>query len=1520
MNLKEFSLKMDNILNEKDTKLNQESNNEIKIEEIKNNEKKIENKEIEKINNEIINDSNNNNLINQINEEVKKNDENLENKKEETNLNEKKEEKKKTFEEIKNSFYKTLENIQNEEVNEELETILAEYTKNINEEENKKKEKEIKKTEIPIIKNPLDFVEYFELPEGIKSINIKNSYKLQNRILNSKINLKLLVKEPQTNLSNLIHKELGDNEITTLFAKKNNIGIGDIYGKVTFYTSNIDKNENEIYEKKIFESPFLKSKIKFTQVTCMDLKLECDFLFVGYMNGSISMFEFSTGNMKFLSDKIHFCDNEKQNPIIDIKIYSYDNQKQTYEIISSDSLGELKISVIQKSLFSYRLIISQNLLKRGNCPIFFIKTIDFQNENYLNFKNLGKYAIFGDLKIIRIFRMEPKTELVCYMVRPQYLLDAMIPDSSIGIGKPIEKYNPYGNNIESDNILLMAINWGTVIYIYELIIKNNVICYGNLLGHYVNNFIIQRLGFLSNSIIYLYDKGNNLKILNTRKFIFGELKISKDFQEPEINNNNLVELENVILNIKGQNYLKSEKGHSRETFLYSIIENENKLHLLGNNNIINVSLSKWYSCLNDLEKNNNWEDLLSISLQIYNGNFTALSEIPEDKNERKEIIGRNLKQLITQFVILKIKELNINNNDLLNNNNYDEDKINECINIAIEFCIEIESFDFLFLELFNIFKGKNLDELFLENLESYILTDKIINFNIKEELILKIIDLYYERKGLNLLSQLLLHININNLDTEKIKDKLEELNLISPLIYLYMNGKEKNYFIPIKKLYDLYTKSKPLENFTSYYLLKDISINEIFSSKQYIGHKLLWYIKLCISGRKFPNLEIKIEEEKFNELIPEIIFWMINEDILKELCKFDPKDFFLILKNIFLIPKFYHILENHSQENNDLSQIDIALLSSKVSTIKDIKPESIIEYIITIINNFNNEEILLYLYEFIIKISKTVELSKENIIKFSSFLLKNYSKLIKDINYIEINQLCINFTDLFEKYELNENEYETILNNCQDNIFDEVKLFILTKLKNDSEILNLYINEKCNIENKEERLFKWLNLILTEFSNKKDNDKLKQIKDLIFKNIDSIVQISYIKFNTLVNNWFPKEKNEILNKITDSKLKLLYIELLIKDIKKLLNNEIQEEDQLFIEKTLRTHIELLCKLKEYDKILPSLQNLGIYPYDEIIDTLEKNNAGDSLIYCYLKTGDPKRALNYCVNKLNKYFDIIKNTLESNDFNESLYENNFTNFDFHIQKIYYICKNNEQGIDELWKQFLMELYSLNAKLNKITNKTKQFNNFNQYLSNTITDLIDTMCNYVSIIEIIEIVSANYKDAEFKEFKAILLKILDSNGNQETILLNAKKLLMNNILYRQELFMKLNTHGNNISLNKCDLCHKDFDKKVKSKEKIIFFKCGHLLHDKCVIKDCSDEGEIIICSICRKNEIESSINNEGIYNIKIDNSNLKNKNENENNENDDIDENENYNYFEIRLFSQMKNMDKRHQEKIKIYLEQ
>ena len=193
---------------------------------------------------------------------------------------------------------------------------------------------------------------------------------------------------------------------------------------------------------------------------------------------------------------------------------------------------------------------------------------------------------------------------------------------------------------------------------------------------------------------------------------------------------------------------------------------------------------------------------------------------------------------------------------------------------------------------------------------------------------------------------------------------------------------------------------------------------------------------------------------------------------------------------------------------------------------------------------------------------------------------------------------------------------------------------------------------------------------------------------------------------------------------------------------------------------------------------------------------------------------------------------------------------------------------------------MELYSINAELDKLQNKkSKQYNDFDQYLSQTISDLLEVMCNYVSIIQIIEIVSANYKDAELKEFKTILLKMLESNGNQETILLNAKKLLKNNILYKKEIYKKENSHANNFTLNLCDECHKEFNKSKDTKEKIIVFKCGHLLHDKCVIKDYTNEGEIVICSICRKNEIEASIDTQGLSSIKINENKFKDNLDNE-----------------------------------------
>ena len=99
-----------------------------------------------------------------------------------------------------------------------------------------------------------------------------------------------------------------------------------------------------------------------------------------------------------------------------------------------------------------------------------------------------------------------------------------------------------------------------------------------------------------------------------------------------------------------------------------------------------------------------------------------------------------------------------------------------------------------------------------------------------------------------------------------------------------MSGKNADYFEPIKLMYQYFISSKEIPNFINYNeALKNTEFSEVVTSKQYYGHKILWYIKLCLTGRKFPNNEEKIEQNIFNKLIPNITYWLITEKILNSL-------------------------------------------------------------------------------------------------------------------------------------------------------------------------------------------------------------------------------------------------------------------------------------------------------------------------------------------------------------------------------------------------------------------------------------------------------------------------------------------------------------------------------------------------------------------------------------------------------------------------------------------------------------
>ena len=192
------------------------------------------------------------------------------------------------------------------------------------------------------------------------------------------------------------------------------------------------------------------------------------------------------------------------------------------------------------------------------------------------------------------------------------------------------------------------------------------------------------------------------------------------------------------------------------------------------------------------------------------------------------------------------------------------------------------------------------------------------------------------KKELVLLSHLFIHINLKCLTNFTIKKLAIKENLFSLLIFIFSNGScYEDFFLPITKMYQIYLKEyekseKEKENkkndekdenkFFNYceiYGEKGIKgINEMERCKEYIGHKLLWYIEQCLKGNKFASgidvdfLKFQMSSENYKKFVATIYFWILQENIFLTLLKFDSYSFFSVLNLFFTETKIMNIIQD----------------------------------------------------------------------------------------------------------------------------------------------------------------------------------------------------------------------------------------------------------------------------------------------------------------------------------------------------------------------------------------------------------------------------------------------------------------------------------------------------------------------------------------------------------------------------------------------------------------------------------
>ena len=538
---------------------------------------------------------------------------------------------------------------------------------------------------------PLNFVNtietlYHTIIHNTKfdALHTLSSYKSTHNI-----KFDLLDFELKKKVSDKIRKKM--KSINCIKVTEDILFTGENDGKT--YTYNIESGE----ELKTFSEPHSTSPVSVLE------NKGYEFLLVGHNDGTINLFDIKKGSLLNSFKEIH---NTK---IIALKFATV--EKHFYKFISSDEEGQVMYINLSSKLKNLKKKALSNLIYKDTEQTYAItKFTPFEGQN-------KSILAFASIKNVKIYSLEPKLELIFELKKPEYVEDNDIPDISLGWGnRPLTQG---GTKKLSEGIvnkeIFLAVAWGNVISFYCITIKGDNFIHEGPIGFFENNISIIRLGFISSSIIYFFDKTAQLKIINTSFCDFGKYEKIED--KKFIYNKNALIDEGKILDphMKKNNVSKNKniQLYCLRNYIYNM---KKTIYLVTDEGLRVGKVLSYKDCIdNIIKQSNNWFGAMCLAIDIYQGNMTSFPGVPSSDNLRKKKLEPYLIELLNQYIDYNFKGAKDSgieeglDEDIIDMR---DDQIIECINVSIEFCLGIKIYDYLLKDVEKTFTKFGKGDLF----------------------------------------------------------------------------------------------------------------------------------------------------------------------------------------------------------------------------------------------------------------------------------------------------------------------------------------------------------------------------------------------------------------------------------------------------------------------------------------------------------------------------------------------------------------------------------------------------------------------------------------------------------------------------------------------------------------------------------------------------------------------------------------------------------------------------------------
>ena len=826
-------------------------------------------------------------------------------------------------------------------------------------------------------------------------------------------------------------------------------------------------------------TPIVCKEVDGHAVQCIDVHKSGQFLVAGFRNGAILLWDLK----KWITIKL--ITNAHSTAVIALKFLK--NQKLS--IISSDDSGNVSNIELTKSFF---MSSAHSTYLVSNCYAFTFVPM-FPYPLYKSPLDEISLVAIGASNSILIIMLEPTPKKLINFKKFATAKETALPYLDWGRGAIP------GNPENTKPILAFA--WDNILQL--CILGDNVHNKDNFIlnGYYQSEYEIQSLCFLGEGIIAIYSSCKQIKLLYTGNFVPGQYpdlpnkgdlvtatRLRQQLKQCELESDYKIDDE---LGCQMHQMDKSEKNF-RMSYHKAIIVRKKQLILLGKRYITVGKLLGWNEYLEMQKDPGKFLGSLCVGLEIYLGEIKGFGDIPENKGYRETALRGYLKNYLTEGL-----------NRMFNNPGAPSKKGGDAYSIAIsmsiEFCLGIKAQDYLFTDIFHLFQEYSLQDIFIQNLEPYILSAKFRNHKLPKELMETLISHYLNKKSAQAtatIERILLFVDLGECDVGHIGELCKIHKLYSAFIYIktIRDDTDWEYIEPLMVMNAEFLKRTSQQVELSD-LLKDKYNSTLEQSKLYLGYKILWYVKLCFKGRRFPMREDAqnrdINPNNWGSIVYVLIDWILIKQNLTVLLSFDISTVFDVLAMLFEYPQITKFITEGAYAQGSGRQITNYLqILDKIGEICIAEPEFKPAYNL-----------------FLARVSaqEKIQISAQLCMTTSKYLLTTTQRFYKNQNkyfHYEIEEVSKFILDMIKNCKaLTLENMAQLIKSATDTQHYMVLVYLLEVKMQYAECFDTYL--LCPKQTAQRKVFEWLDHMNKRLN--KSGNEYQKLKEMIFEKLQILV-------------------------------------------------------------------------------------------------------------------------------------------------------------------------------------------------------------------------------------------------------------------------------------------------------------------------------------------------------------------------------------------------------------------------------